>query len=181
MRLHRRQRSLAIGHAGHLSHLSKTKQVGDNRLTATVLVRTIPMEPIATASGLDVHKRQRQIIAAGEPGKSACRISAPFDCAVGAPGCEARRDCRRRFERLLIKGRRRHAMRPERVGADGPEEPGGRRLHAHQPPKRAQPGLDLVEVAGRHPSDDQRLREPCIVIRKACLEPHPIWRLDGSQ
>src|SRR5580700_3124428 len=135
LRLHRRQRSSAIGHAGHLSHLGEAKQIGDNRLTAAVLVRTVPMEAIATTSGLDVHKRQRQIVASSEPGKSARRTCPPFGCAVRAPGCEARRDCRRRLERLLIEGRRRRAVLPEGVGADGPKKPRWRRLHIHQPPK----------------------------------------------
>ena len=129
----------------HLSHLGEAKQIGDNGLATAILVWAVPMEPIATTSGLDVHKRRRKIVAASERGKSARRICSPFGCAVGAPGCGARRDRRRRFERLLIEGRRRHAVRPERVGADGPQESGWRRLHIHQPPKCAQAGFDLIE------------------------------------
>ena len=123
LRLDRWRRSAAVRNAGHLTHVGEAEQIRNNRFTAAVLVRAIPMEAIATTSGLDVHKRQRKIVAAGKPGESARRICTPFGCAIGAPSCEARRDCRRRFERLLIEGRRRHAVLPECVGADGPKEP----------------------------------------------------------
>ena len=83
------------------------------------------MEAIATTSGPDVHQRQRQIVAAGEPGKSPRRICPPFGCAVGAPGREAFAEiaASAASERLLIEGRRRRAVLPEGVGADGPKNP----------------------------------------------------------
>src|SRR5271165_1860346 len=85
-----RQRRSPIRHAGHLSHLGEAEEIRHDRLAAAVLVRAVSMQAIATASGLGVDERQRQIVKAGEPGKSARRLFPPFGSAVGAPGCEAR-------------------------------------------------------------------------------------------
>src|SRR5271165_701415 len=87
-----RQRRSPIRHARHLSHLGEAEQVRNDRLATAVLVRAVSMQAIATASGLGVDERQRQVVETGEPGKSARRVFPPFGSAVGAPGCVARRD-----------------------------------------------------------------------------------------
>ena len=134
------------------------------RFTAAVLVGAVAMQPVATASGLDVDQRQRQIVAAGNQAKARA-ASVRHSVAVGPPRCEARGDCRRGFERLLIEGRGGVRCFPKLSEPTGRKKPAGAVCSVISQ-RRVQPGFDLA-VRRRHPGNDQGLGQPRIVVGKA--------------
>src|SRR2546421_11276547 len=89
--------------AGEVTNFRKTEKIGHNRFAAPILVRAVAMQPITTATGVQVNHGQRQIIAAEEPGECARRVSSPLEIAIGTPGRKASRDRRRGLHRLLIE------------------------------------------------------------------------------
>src|SRR5215210_6220307 len=89
--------------AGEFTNFRKAEKIGHNRLAAPILVRAVAMEPITTATGVQVNQGQRQIIAAEEPGECARRVSSPLEVAISAPRRKAGRDCCRGLQGLLIE------------------------------------------------------------------------------
>src|SRR3546814_4937880 len=57
--------------------------------------------------------------------------------------------------------------------ADGPEMTFGRRLHRHQPARTSQSRFDHGRRERCGARDDQRLRQPGVVIAEAIFEPCP--------
>src|SRR3546814_8267815 len=57
--------------------------------------------------------------------------------------------------------------------ADGPEMTFGRRLHRHQPAQTSQSRFDHGRRERCGARDDQRLRQPGVVIAEAIFEPCP--------
>src|SRR5581483_1408426 len=73
----RRFRATASG-TGELPDFRKSEQIGYDRLAAPVLVRTVGMQAVATASRFQISHWGRQIVAAQKPGKCPRGIGLPF-------------------------------------------------------------------------------------------------------
>jgi hypothetical protein len=78
-----------------LTYFREAEKVGYNRLAAPILVRAVAMQPITTATSLQVNQGERQIVAAEEPGEYARCGCFPFEITIGAPCRKAGRDRRR--------------------------------------------------------------------------------------
>src|SRR3546814_15236259 len=61
----------------------------------------------------------------------------------------------------------------EAMRADGPEMTFGRRLHRHQPAQTSQSRFDHGRRERCGARDDQRLRQPGVVLAEAIFEPCP--------
>jgi hypothetical protein len=96
-------RHTTAARTGKLANLCKAQQIGDRGFAPPVFVRSVRMQPIATASRFQVDEGRREIVAAEEPGKGPLGIRPPFRITVRAPSGKAGRDRRRGFERLLIE------------------------------------------------------------------------------
>src|SRR6185295_19248038 len=118
----KRRKSRAIARQRKLTNFRKAEKIGHNRLAAPVLVRAVAMQPITTATGVQVNQGERQIVAAEEPGEDTRRVSSPFEFAIGAPSRKAGRDRRRGLQGLLIERLRLLALVAEPLRPHRPEQ-----------------------------------------------------------
>src|SRR5947207_15918977 len=88
--------------SGKFTNFREAEKIGHNRLAAPILVRAVAMQPITTATGVQVNQGQRQIIASEEPGECARRLGPPLEVAIGTPGRKAGRDRRRGLDRKSV-------------------------------------------------------------------------------
>src|SRR4051812_36226664 len=108
--------------AGKFTNFREAEKIGHNRLATPILIRAVAMQPITTATGVQVNQGQRQIIAAEEPGECARRVSSPFEAAIGTPGRKAGRDRCRGLQGLLIECLRLLALIAKPLGTNRPEQ-----------------------------------------------------------
>src|SRR5436853_7493585 len=78
--------------SGKFTNFREAEKLGHNRLAAPILIWAVAMQPITTATGVQVNQGQRQIIAAEEPGECARRVRPPLQIAIGTPSRKAGRD-----------------------------------------------------------------------------------------
>src|SRR5947207_15930152 len=143
--------------SGKFTNFREAEKIGHNRLAAPILVRAVAMQPITTATGVQVNQGQRQIIAAEKPGECARRVCPPLEMAVGTPGRKTGRNRRCGLQRLLIERLWLLALLAEPVRTDRPKQACGRRLPCHEPAQGSETGLDIAGRSGRISRYDQRL------------------------
>ena len=126
------------------------------------------MQSVAAASGLQIDQRHRQVIAAQEPGKGACRhplsiwLSTRHHCPPARP--RGRRNRRRGFHGLLIESASRFPPLAETSRADRAEMTRRCGLLRHQPAQGSQSGIDIASRLRRQrpsrstPAADARCR-----------------------
>jgi len=84
----RKLRAIAT-YESKLTNLCEAEKIGQDGFGASVLVRAVGVQPVATASRFQIDQRQRQIIAAKKPGEGARRIAPPFGIAIRAQSRKA--------------------------------------------------------------------------------------------
>src|SRR5438105_13646991 len=124
--------------SGKFTNFREAEKIGHNPLAAPILIRAVAMQPITTATGVQVNQGQRQIIAAEEPGECARRVSSPFEVAIGTPGRKAGRDRCRGLQGLLIERLRLLALLAKPLRTNRPEQACRRGLPPHEPTPRSQ-------------------------------------------
>src|SRR5690606_10424003 len=100
------------------------------------------------AAGALVPDRRAEIVVADEPTKRAARLADPSRIPRRSIRRGARRDRRIGLDRLLREARAPAAAREPAVIADR-DEAAVERLHPHQPPQRADAGIDHLASAER--------------------------------